>query len=82
MGRGENVKKQKPSEFTVSEPLSTALRDGRVAHGTLWMHVSRSGGFEVEYDGRRASDHRTDYHNEGRIRFMAKMILREMAEKA
>ena len=40
-------------ELTVSEPISTTLREGTVIHGVIWMHVSRRGGFEVEYQWRR-----------------------------
>ena len=73
-------KRNDPSqELTVSEPLSTTLHDGTVIHGVLWMHVSKCGGFEVEYDGRRHSDYRSDYVHDGHIRAWARVILAEMA---
>jgi hypothetical protein len=67
-------------DLTISEPLSVTLRDGTIIHGTLWMHASKCGRFEVEYDGRRHSDYRTDYIGEGHMRGIARIILAEMAE--
>jgi len=73
-------RKNDPSgELTVSEPLSVTLRDGAVIEGHLWMHVSRRGGFEVEYQGRRHSDYRRDYVHEVQMRGMARILLAEMA---
>jgi hypothetical protein len=71
-------------EFTVSEPISTTLREGTVIHGVIWMHVSRRRGFEVEYQGRRKSDYRRDYTDKGHMRAIARLILAEMVsdEKA
>ena len=37
--------------LTVSVPLTVALGDGTTARGSLWMHPSRKGRFEVEYKG-------------------------------
>jgi hypothetical protein len=73
-------KKRDPfGELTVSEPISATLADGSVAHGVLWMHASRRGGFEVEFNGRRSSDYRRDYVDDGQIRAWARVILAEMA---
>ena len=66
--------------LTVSEPLSITRRDGSTAHGTVWMHASRRGRFEVEYNGMRRSDERTDYTSEVHIRMIAKLLLRELAD--
>lgn len=71
----------KANPHTVSEPLSIPLRDGNVVTGTLWLRPSRRGSFEVEYEGCRKTDGRFDYTSETHIRAMARMILREMAEK-
>jgi hypothetical protein len=67
-------------ELTISIPLSTHLRNGACVSGTLWMHASRRGRFEVEYRGMRKSDGRSDYTNEGHMKAIGVMILREMAE--
>lgn len=74
------ARRQKPNEHTVSEPLSTTLKDGSIITGTLWLHPSRRGSFEVEYKGMRKSDHRTDYTSEAHIKAIAMTILRELAE--
>jgi len=68
------------NSLTVSEPLSTTLRDGRTIHGTLWMHASGSGSFQVEYRGDRKTDGRSHYTNAGEIRGIARLILAEMAQ--
>jgi hypothetical protein len=65
-------------KLTVSEPLSVILGDGTTAYGTLWMHWSQSGRFEVEYKGMRKSDHRTDYISAGPMRSIGRMILKEL----
>lgn len=65
---------------TVKESTSTTLTDGTPITGTLWLHPSRKGSFEVEYRGVRKSDGRTDYTNEAHITSIANMILRELAE--
>lgn len=66
--------------LTISEPLETTLKDGTVIQGKIWMHPSRKGNFEVEYQGARKTDARTDYTSEGHMRSIAKIILQEMAE--
>jgi hypothetical protein len=48
--------------------------------GTLWLHPSRCGSFEVEYGGMRETDGRTDYTDIGQIRGIARLKLREMAK--
>ncbi|MGQ0741597.1 MAG: hypothetical protein ACT4OG_04795 [Alphaproteobacteria bacterium] len=73
----------KPDQFdalTISEPLTVTLPSGQTVTGTLWMHASRKGRFEVEYGWRRKSDGRTDHTSEGHIRGIAKMILIELAQ--
>ncbi len=75
------MRRKKTDELTVSKPISTTRKDGSVVAGTMWMHASRRGGFEVEYDGRRASDGRTDYTSEGHMTSIARAILAEMAGK-
>jgi hypothetical protein len=67
-------------QLTVSKPLSIILHDGTIAEGTLWMHDSHSGRFDVEYKGMRKTDYRTDYTNEGQIRLIAILILKELAD--
>jgi hypothetical protein len=42
--------------LTVSKALSVILHDGTTAEGTLWMHPSCSGRFEVEYKGMRKTE--------------------------
>ena len=69
------------NQHTISEPLSVTLGDGTVVTGTLWLHPSRRGSFEVEYNGMRNSDYRTDYSDEGHLKGIARMLLRELAEK-
>jgi hypothetical protein len=64
----------------VSKVLSIILHDGTTAEGTLWMHPSCSGGFEVEYKGMRKTDYRTDYANEGQMRLIAVFILNELVD--
>jgi len=71
----------RPNPHTVSEPISTTLADGRKVKGTLWLHPSRSGSFEVEYDGLRKSDGRSDYASYTHIRLIAIAILKELAEQ-
>jgi hypothetical protein len=72
-------RRQKPNEHTISEPLSVTLRDGTVVTGTLWLHPSHRGSFEVEYRGVRRTDGRTDYSNEGHLKAIARRILYELA---
>jgi hypothetical protein len=72
------VARREGDKLTVSKPLSIILHDGSTAEGTLWMHPSCSGGFEVEYKGMRKTDHRTDYANEGQMRLIAVFILKEL----
>ena len=77
------ARKQTPyDELTISEPLSVTLKDGTTARGTLWMHPSRRGGFEVECGWGRKSDGRAHYQHVGHIGAIARIILREMAENA
>jgi hypothetical protein len=73
-------KHRRPNQHTISQEISTTLKDGAKVTGTLWLHPSRRGSFEVEYNGRRASDHRNDYTSETAMKGMARTILREMAE--
>jgi hypothetical protein len=68
------------NQLTVSKPLSITLDDGTIAEGTLWMPASHSGRFEVEYKGMRRTDYRTDYTNEGQIRLIAILILKELVD--
>ncbi|MEJ0088633.1 MAG: hypothetical protein WDM80_02620 [Limisphaerales bacterium] len=68
------------NELSVTESI-TATVNGKTVTGTLWLHSSRRGRFEVEYNGIRKSDNRTDYTNEGHIRGIAKLILQEMIEE-
>jgi len=75
------MKKYKPNHHTVSESITVTLSDGKIATGILWLHPSLMGSFEVEYNGIRKPDGRTDYTNVGHIRAIAKVILKEMAEK-
>ena len=78
--RARRSKHLRPNEHTVSQEISTTLKDGTKITGTLWLRPSRRGSFEVEYNGRRASDHRNDYTSETAMKGMARTILREMAE--
>jgi hypothetical protein len=71
---------QEPNVHTISESLTAELRSGEVVHGTLWLHPSRRGSFEVEYRGIRKTDGRTNYTNEVHIRAIARLILCELAE--
>jgi hypothetical protein len=66
-------KRDKSNEHTVSQPLSVTMKDGSTIAGTLWLHPSRRGSFEVEYDGVRKTDHRSDYTNESHIIGIAKI---------
>ena len=70
------------NQHTVFIRLSTALEDGTVVTGILWMLPSRTGSFEVEYDGIRKSDGRTDYVSESSMRVVARSLLKEMAENS
>jgi hypothetical protein len=74
-------KRKREDELTVSRPISVTLPDGRMINGTIWMHVSRRGRFEVEYGGRRKSDGRSDYTSEGHMSAIAKFLLTEMAQE-
>ena len=73
------MRKSKQVEYTIQEAISAHLKDGREVTGTLWLHASRVGSFEVEYDGRRASDNRTDYTYTTHLKAIARRILAEMA---
>lgn len=75
------MKKSKPNPHTISESISVTLKNGKTITGTLWLHPSRKGSFEVEYNGIRCTDYRTDYYHEGHMRGIAMAILMEMAEK-
>lgn len=78
-----NPRREKHDPFdalTIAEPLPITLSDGTAATGTLWMHVSRRGHFEVEYKGERKSDGRRYYADKGSIHAIARILLREMAE--
>lgn len=68
------------TDHTIFEPLSVTLGSGKVIMGTLWLHPSRRGSFQVEYGGMRKTDGRADYTNEAHIRSIARLILRELAE--
>ena len=72
------MKTSSHSELTVSEIITVSVNDKTVT-GTLWLHPSKRGRFEVEYNGIRKSDGRTDYANENHLRSIAKIILKEMA---
>jgi len=77
----ETMKKHlRPNPHTVSEPISVTLNDGTVVTGTLWLHPSRVGSFEVEYQGMRNTDGRTDYSSTAHLRGIASAILKEMAD--
>ena len=69
-------------QHTILVRLSTALDDGTVVTGILWMLPSRTGSFEVEYDGVRKTDGRTDYTTESQMRVVARSLLKEMAESS
>lgn len=73
--------RNEPNQHTVSAALTVTLNNGETVTGTLWLHPSRMGSFEVEYKGNRKSDDRTNYTDERHIRMIAKQLLREMAEK-
>ena len=68
-------------EHTVSEAIKIELANGATVIGRLWTRPSKRGSFEVEYSGRRKTDGRSDYIEIGRIRAIARIILREMAEQ-
>jgi hypothetical protein len=72
---------RQPRGFSVSEPLSTVLRDGTVVTGILWLNPSRRGQFWVEYNGELKTDDRRDYVDEGHMKVIARIILREMARE-
>jgi hypothetical protein len=74
------IKPALPSQHTDAAPISATLNDGTVVTGKLWMHPSRRGSFEVEYDGERRSDGRSSYRNEAHIRAVARILLRDLAE--
>jgi len=75
------ARKQKPNPHTVSEPISAKLSDVTTISGILWFHPSKRGSFEVEHNGVRHSDGRSDYTNEAHIRSIARIILRDLAER-
>jgi hypothetical protein len=76
------VRRRVPNDLlTEREPLSITLDDGTVVTGTLWLHPSRRGRFEVQYKGVTKSDGRTDYTDETHMRLIARIILREMAKE-
>jgi hypothetical protein len=66
------IKPAPPSTHTDAVPISATLDDGTVVTGRLWMHPSRRGSFEVEYDGERRADGRSNYRNEAHIRAVAR----------
>ncbi len=72
--------RHEPNPHTVAEPLTATLPDGKTITGTLWLHPSGIGSFEVEYKEIRMSDGKTNYTNGAHMRAIAKQILREMAE--
>jgi hypothetical protein len=74
-------KRQPPTEPAVSESLSVTLDNGRVAIGTLSLHVARRGSFDVEYAGTIRSDQRPESTNEAHIRAIGRSILKDLAEK-
>lgn len=67
-------------EHTVSEAIKIELANGATVIGRLWTRPSKRGSFEVEYGGRRKTDGRY-YIEIGRIRAIARIILREMTEQ-
>jgi hypothetical protein len=72
-----------PETLTVWKQIEATCWDGRVVTGTgtLWMNASRRGRFEVEYNGMRRTDGRSDYTNEAEINFFARRLLLEMTEE-
>ena len=74
------MKASPSNDLTVPESITTIF-NGKTVTGTLWLHPSRRGRFEVEYNGMRKTDNRTDYTDEGHIRGIAKLILQEMVEE-
>ena len=69
------------SELTHSEPIEAILSNGTTVKGTLWTPPSALGSFQVEFNGRRKSDGRSDYSNRNHLKAIARTVLREMAEK-
>ena len=69
----------RPSELTHSEPIEAELSNGTTVKGTLWTRPSGLGSFEVEFDGRRKSDGRSDYSDRNHLKAIARNVLRELA---
>lgn len=67
-------------QLSKSKPISTILDNGKTVTGTLWIPASRMGRFEVEYNGIRKTDGRTDYVCEAHMVAIARIILKELAE--
>ena len=67
--------------ITHSEAIEAILSNGTTVKGTLWTLPSGVGKFEVEFNGRRISDGRSDYSNKSELKAIARTVLRELAEK-
>jgi hypothetical protein len=66
---------------TVPETLTVTMGNGTEVIGTVWLHPSRRGSFEVEYEGRRVGNGRAGYAGVDEMREAARTMLRGMAEK-
>ncbi len=66
--------------LTTAEPITVMFSDGRSISGTLWMEPSRRGHWEIEYDGKRASDNRA-HQITAEIRVAARALLRELGRR-
>jgi hypothetical protein len=66
---------------TVAEPLTVTLGNGTEVVGTVWLHPSRRGSFEVEYGGRRVGNGRAGYSSPDEMREAAREMLRGMAKR-
>ena len=82
-GEGEAmIKPAPPSEHSVPVAISANLQDGSVVTGIMWMLPARVGSFEIEYDGVRRTDGRSDYTGQAHMRSIARMLLQELAEQS
>ena len=70
----------KLKKLTVRKRIEATCWDGRVVTGTLWLNATQRGRFEVEYNGERRTDGRSDYANEAQINFFARRLLLDMTE--
>jgi hypothetical protein len=66
---------------TVAEPLTVTMGNGSEVVGTVWLHPSRRGSFEVEYQGQRVGNGRAGYSHAEEMREAAREMLRGMASR-